>query len=262
MQDDFPAGFVWLVGAGPGDPELLTRKAERLIRQAEVIFYDALVSPDILALGGQAEWVSVGKRAGRHSKDQGTIDALLVEAALAGRRVLRLKGGDPSIFGRSMEEMTALRAAGVRFAICPGITAASATAAAAHLSLSLRGVARRVQFVTAHSRRGMALDLDWRALADPACTLAVYMGRGAAPELSRSLIAAGLSGATPVLVASDVSLPEQAMLRTRLDLLPIAAQVLTDDRPTLILIGDAIGEGEAASDCATERAGYVAVEGR
>ena len=91
MQDDFPAGFVWLVGAGPGDPELLTRKAERLIRQAEVIFYDALVSPDILALGGQAEWVSVGKRAGRHSKDQGTIDALLVEAALAGRRVLRLK---------------------------------------------------------------------------------------------------------------------------------------------------------------------------
>ncbi len=244
MQDEFAPGTAWLVGAGPGDPDLLTRKAERLLARADIVFHDALVSPAVLALATRAELVSVGKRAGRHSKDQATIDRLLVEAALAGRRVLRLKGGDPSIFGRSMEEISALRSAGIPVSICPGITAASATAAAARLSLSLRGVARRVQFVTAHSRRGMALDLYWQALADPACTLAVYMGREAAPELSRALIAAGLPGGTPVLVACDVSLPDAAMLRTRLDLLPIAARALRADSPTLILIGDAIGESD------------------
>lgn len=258
MQDDFPKGTVWLVGAGPGDPELLTRKAERLIGRAEIVFYDALVGPEILALCERAEQVSVGKRAGRHSKDQGAIDRLLVEAALAGRRVLRLKGGDPSIFGRSMEEIAALRTANVPVFVCPGITAASATAAAAQLSLSLRGIARRVQFVTAHSKRGMALDLDWSALADPDCTLAVYMGRGAAPELSSRLITAGLSGSTPVLVASDVSLPDQSMLRTRLDLLPIAVRALTDDRPTLILIGDAVAEAMTFGANAKTEADHVA----
>ncbi len=241
MQDEFAPGTVWLVGAGPGDPDLLTRKAERLLGRAEIVFHDALVGPEILKLAPQAELVSVGKRAGRHSKDQGTIDRLLVEAALAGRRVLRLKGGDPSIFGRSMEELTALAAAGIVARICPGITAASAASASAGLSLSLRGIARRVQFVTAHSRRGMALDLDWQALADPACTLAIYMGRDAAPEISRSLIGAGLPGDTPVLVACNVSLPQEQVVRTRLDLLPIAARAIEAGAPALILIGAAVG---------------------
>ena len=240
MAEDFAPGTVWLVGAGPGDPELLTRKAERLLAQADIIFHDALVGPAILELAPQAEWVSVGKRSGRHSKDQRTIDQLLVSAALAGRRVVRLKGGDPSIFGRSMEELTALREAGAPVNVCPGITAASAASASAGLSLTLRGVARRVQFVTAHSRKGAALDLDWQALADPHATLAIYMGREAAGEVSRQLVAAGLPGRTPVLIACNVSLPDEKLLRTRLDLLPLAVQYIALDLPTLIIVGEAI----------------------
>ncbi|ATP19544.1 MULTISPECIES: uroporphyrinogen-III C-methyltransferase [Sphingobium] len=252
-NDLIAPGDVWLVGAGPGDPDLLTRKAERLIRAADIIFHDALVGPGILDLiSDHAERVSVGKRSGRHSKDQQTIDEMLVEAALAGKRVVRLKGGDPAMFARSTEEMTALRAVGVRVRICPGITAASAVAASAGISLSLRGIARRVQFVTAHSRRGQALDLDWDALADPACTLAVYMGREAAPELSRALIAAGLPGATPALITCDASLPQEQQLRTRLDLLPLVTQAFADDRPTLILIGEAVAQADMAMAGGTE----------
>jgi uroporphyrin-III C-methyltransferase len=240
MVEDFTPSTVWLVGAGPGDPDLLTRKAERLLGHADIVFHDALVGTAILDLAPQADWVSVGKRSGRHSKEQGTIDQLLVAAALAGKRVVRLKGGDPSIFGRSTEELTTLRAAGVPVHVCPGITAASATAASAGLSLSLRGIARRVQFVTAHSRRGAALDLDWQALADPAATLAIYMGREAAGEVSCRLIAAGLPGSTPVLIACNVSLPDEKLLRTRLDLLPLATRSFAADLPTLILVGEAV----------------------
>lgn len=238
-------GDVWLVGAGPGDPDLLTRKAEKLIGAADIVFYDALVGAGVLDLiPDHAVTVSVGKRSGRHSKDQQTIDEMLVATALSGKRVVRLKGGDPAIFARATEEMTALREAGVRVRICPGITAASAVAASAGLSLSLRGIARRVQFVTAHSRNGQALDLDWQALADPACTLAVYMGREAAPELSMALIAAGLPGSTPALIACDASLPQEQQLRTRLDLLPLVAQAFAEDRPTLILIGEAVAQAD------------------
>lgn len=236
------AGEVWLVGAGPGDPDLLTRKAERLMAAADVVFHDALVGQGVLDLiPAHVERISVGKRAGRHSKAQGSINDLIVAAAKAGRRVVRLKGGDPSLFGRSTEEMEALAGEGIRCSICPGITAASAAAASAHLSLSLRGLARRVQFVTAHARAGETLDLDWHSLTDPQATTAFYMGRAAAGAISRQLVAAGLSGATPVLIACDVSLPTECLLHTRLDLLPLAAQALTDEKPTLILIGDAAG---------------------
>lgn len=240
-------GEVWLVGAGPGDPDLLTRKAEKLIAAAEIIFYDALVGAGILDLiPAHVEKISVGKRSGRHSKDQQTIDQMLVAASLAGKRIVRLKGGDPAMFARATEEMTALRAIGAHVRICPGVTAASAVAASAGISLSLRGIARRVQFVTAHSRRGQALDLDWHALADLACTLAVYMGRDAAPELSRALIAAGLPGTTPALITCDASLPQEQMLRTRLDLLPLVIQSFAQDRPTLILIGEAVAQPDLA----------------
>lgn len=245
-NDLISPGEVWLVGAGPGDLDLLTRKAEKLIAAAEVVFYDALVGPGVLDLiPAGTEKVCVGKRSGRHSKDQRTIDEMLVAAALAGRRVVRLKGGDPAMFARATEEMTALRAAGASVRVCPGITAASAVAASAGLSLSLRGTARRVQFITAHSRNGQALDLDWKALADPACTLAVYMGRDAAPELSVALVAAGLPGSTPVLVTCDASLPQEQRLRTRLDLLPLVVQAFAEDRPTLILIGEAVAQADA-----------------
>ncbi|WP_066682449.1 uroporphyrinogen-III C-methyltransferase [Sphingomonas sp. CCH9-E2] len=240
-HDAFPRGSVWLVGAGPGDPDLLTRKAVRLIEVADIVYHDALVGRGVLDLiPAGVERVSVGKRAGRHSKDQSSIDALLVAAARAGRRVVRLKGGDPSLFGRSAEEMTALREAGCIVQVCPGVTAASAAAASAGVSLSLRGLAREVRFVTAHSRNGAALDLDWASLATPGATLAFYMGRGAAGEIARRLIAAGVDRATPVLIACNVSLGTEKRLSTRLDLLDIATRAFADDAPTLILIGEAI----------------------
>lgn len=241
QHDAFPRGSVWLVGAGPGDPDLLTRKAVRLIEAADIVYHDALVGQGVLDLiPAGVERISVGKRAGRHSKDQGSIDALLVAAARAGRRVVRLKGGDPSLFGRSAEEMTALRDAGCFVQVCPGVTAASAAAASAGVSLSLRGLAREVRFVTAHSRNGAALDLDWASLATPGATLAFYMGRGAAGEISRRLIAAGVDRATPVLIACNVSLGTEKRLSTRLDLLDIATRAFADDAPTLILIGEAV----------------------
>ncbi|MES2302873.1 MAG: uroporphyrinogen-III C-methyltransferase [Pseudomonadota bacterium] len=240
---DFPNGTVWLVGAGPGDPELLTRKAERLIRSASVVFYDALVGPDVLDFAAPtARLVHVGKRSGRHSKDQKTIDRLIVEAALAGERVVRLKGGDPSIFGRATEELEACRALGVSVSVCPGVTAASAAAAGLGRSLTLRGLARKLVFVTAHARAGEALDLDWQALADPEATLAVYMGKAAATDVSRNLIAAGLTADTPVVLVENASLPTERHFQTRLDLLPLAARTALGDGPALLLIGQAMRE--------------------
>lgn len=244
-HNDFAPGTVWLVGAGPGDPELLTMKAARLIESADIIFYDALVSDAVLALvPARAESINVGKRSGRHSKDQRTIDAMLVEAAAAGKRVVRLKGGDPSLFGRSSEEISALTAAGFPVRICAGITAASAAAASAGISLSLRGVARDVRFVTAHSQRGAALDIDWTSLACGGSTLAFYMGREAAGEIMRGLVRAGMPGATPVLIACHVSAPEERQLATRLDLLELATKSFAADAPTLILIGAAVAQPE------------------
>ncbi|MGN6818716.1 MAG: uroporphyrinogen-III C-methyltransferase [Sphingomonas sp.] len=241
MVDDFPAGSVWLVGAGPGDPDLLTRKAEHLLGRASVVFHDALVGHGVLGLiPGHVRLVSVGKRAGRHSRDQESIGRTLVDAASDGERVVRLKGGDPALFARSAEEIAALSAHGIQVRLCPGITAASAAAASAGISLSLRGQARRVELVTAHAAAGRVLDLDWQRLADGQATTAFYMGRGAAEEISRRLIAAGLDPATPVLVACEISLPSETLLRTRLDLLPLAVRTIADDRPTLIVVGEAV----------------------
>lgn len=259
QHDSFTPGTVWLVGAGPGDPDLLTRKAIRLIECADIVFYDALVGPGVLTLiPPHTERVCVGKRAGRHSKDQATIDALLVDAAAAGKRVVRLKGGDPSLFGRAAEEMSALRATGHAVHICPGITAASAAAASAGVSLSLRGVARDVRFITAHSRRGAALDLDWPTLAMPGTTLAFYMGRDAAPDIARGLLTAGMPAATPVLIACHVSLPNEKQLATRLDLLGFATRALAADAPTLILIGEAVRQsGRTATPAAVPAAAAI-----
>ncbi len=240
-MSDFPEGSVWLVGAGPGDPELLTRKAERLIRTANTIFHDALVGPGILELAAPgARLVYVGKRSGRHSKDQASIDRLIVEAAQAGERVVRLKGGDPSIFGRATEELDACRAAGVLVQVCPGVTAASAAAASLGTSLTLRGTARKLTFVTAHARAGEVLDLDWATLADPAATLAIYMGKAAAAEISSQLIRAGLPADTPVALVENASLPSERRFHTRLDLLPLAAASALGDGPAILLVGEAM----------------------
>lgn len=240
---DFLPGSVWLVGAGPGDPELLTRKAERLLRAADVVFYDALVGPGVLDLVPRGVRLEpVGKRSGRHSKDQKTIDAMIVAAARKGLKVVRLKGGDPSIFGRSSEEMEACRAAGISVRICPGVTAASAAAAGIGASLTLRGLARKLTFVTAHARAGEKLDLDWAALADPQATLAIYMGKAAVREVAAQLIAHGLAGDTPIALVENASLPGERIFHGRLDLLHIAGPSALDDGPAVILIGHAVGQ--------------------
>lgn len=247
-------GEVWLVGAGPGDPELLTRRADRLLREASIVFHDALVGPGVLALiPPHVRRVSVGKRSGRHSKDQPTINALLVEAARAGERVVRLKGGDPSIFGRSAEELDALRAAGIAVRICPGITAASAAAASAGMSLTLRGTSRRLVLATAHTRRGEPLGLDWSALADPEATLAVYMGKAQADSIARRLIDAGMAAETPVLLVENASLPGERLFWTTLGLLPLAALSLGDG-PAMILVGEAVRPFKRASEARRQTA--------
>jgi uroporphyrin-III C-methyltransferase len=257
MADDFPPGCVWLVGAGPGDPELLTCKAARLIRAASVIFYDALVGQGVLDLVPRhVRLVGVGKRSGRHSKDQPAIDKLIVAAALAGERVVRLKGGDPAVFARAAEELDACRAAGVPVYICPGITAASAAAADLGVSLTLRGLSRKLTLVTAHARAGTALDLDWAALADPHATLAIYMGKAAAGEVSARLIGAGLPGDTPVAMVENASLPERRHFATRLDLLPLAARAALGEGPALILVGAAVAPRPHKT--ADKRAGLAA----
>jgi uroporphyrin-III C-methyltransferase len=245
--DDFPAGSVWLVGAGPGDPELLTRKAERLLRAADVVFYDALVGPGVLALPApRARRVHVGKRCGRHSADQATIGRLIVQAAAGGQRVVRLKGGDPVLFGRATEELAACREAGIQVRICPGITAASAAAADLGLSLTSRGLARRVTFMTAHVRDGEAHNLDWSALVDPQATLAIYMGKGAAGTIAGGLMRAGLAPDTPVALVESVSLPSACRVVTRLDLLPLAAKAALGPGPALILVGECLRPATAS----------------
>lgn len=249
MPDLIGYGEVWLVGAGPGDPDLLTLKAVRLIEAASIVLHDALVSPGILAIiPPHVRRVPVGKRAGRHSQNQDTINDLLVRAALDGERVVRLKGGDPSIFGRSAEEMDALAANGIRVRICPGVTTASAAAASALVSLTLRGVARQVCFLTAQSCDDKPSAPDWAALADPATTLAVYMSRSAAARIAHSLMEHGLPANTPVLIASNVSLPHEQIVRTRLDLLSVAINTDADAGPALIVIGLAVGSRTAVAE--------------
>ena len=250
-NDLIAPGEVWLVGAGPGDPDLRTRKAEKLIGAADIVFYDALVGPGVLDMIAEGvERVSVGKRSGRHSKAQDSINDLLLAAAKVGKRVVRLKGGDPSIFGRSAEEMAHLASEGVRFRICPGITTASAAAASGGASLTLRGVARGLTLATAHLKAGEPLTLDWEALARPGGTLGIYMGRAAAGEIARSLIAAGRDPETPVMVAVNVSLPGERLIRGKLSALAFLVQTISDEDPTLLLIGEAVAGTPALADVA------------
>ncbi|QKG72190.1 uroporphyrinogen-III C-methyltransferase [Erythrobacter mangrovi] len=244
-------GEVWLVGAGPGDPDLLTRKAEALIRAADIVFHDALVGMGVLELvPPHVELVCVGKRSGRHSKSQAAIDTLIVEAALTGKRVVRLKGGDPAIFGRATEELEACRTAGILVYICPGITAASAAAASLGCSLTLRGFARRLTLVTAHLREGGEVALDWKALADPEAMLAIYMGKAAARALSAGLIDAGLAPSTPVAVIENASLPQERHFIGTLGLLPLLARTALKGGPALILVGPSVSH---SAPIATQR---------
>lgn len=234
-------GFVYLVGAGPGDPELLTLKALRLIQEADVLVYDRLVSSGVLDLVPEStERIYVGKSSGQHSLPQEEINALLVTLAQAGRKVVRLKGGDPYIFGRGSEEALHLLANGIGFEAVPGITSAAGCGAAAGIPLTHRGLAHGVRFVTGHCRAGDDLDLNWASLADPDTTLVVYMGTANAEALSQNLIDAGLSPDTPAAAISNGTLPDQRQMLTTLAALPTDLASNGFKPPTLIIIGKVV----------------------
>lgn len=251
-------GTIYLVGAGPGDPELLTLRAARLIGQAGLIVHDGLVDPAILALApSHAELVSVAKARARHTLAQSEINALLVRAALAGRDVVRLKGGDPLIFGRGGEEAEAARAAGLDVEIVPGISAANGAAAAAQIALTHRDAASIVSFVAGQCK-GLA-EQDWVGLAGKGRTLVIYMGVATAGRIAEKLMADGLAPDMPVAVIENAARPAMRVLRASLAGLPdlIAREGVVS--PALIVIGEVTARadvtlgafaGEAAS-CAS-----------
>lgn len=233
-------GIVSFVSSGPGDPELLTLRAIRRLQAADVVLYDDLASGPVLDQAGpDALRIAVGKRAGRPSAKQESVNALLVEHALAGRHVVRLKSGDSGVFGRLEEEMTALRAENIQFEVVPGVPSAMAAAAAAGLPLTRRLTARRLQFVTgADITGGLPEDQNWAALADPHATTVVFMGQRTFPTMAQGLIANGLPPDTPALLAEAVGHPHQRLLRTTVAGL---AALLTSEgpsaNPALILYG-------------------------
>ena len=240
-------GKVTLVGAGPGDADLLTVKALRALREADVVIHDRLVSREILACAGDAELIDVGKRPGNHPVPQAEIEALLIASARAGKTVVRLKGGDPFIFGRGHEELDSLRRAGISCTVIPGITAAQGAAASAGIPLTHRGVARSVRFITGHCRAGEPLTLDWAGLADPATTLVVYMGLGAISGIARKLIAHGLPATTPALAIASANCPGEQRLSTDLAGLAGGNAAMTLPGPVLFIIGKVAGLDRAVS---------------
>ena len=233
-------GHVWLVGAGPGSEDLLTLRAQRAMMEADAIVYDALVPAEVVAMGRRdAERFSVGKRKGCHSKSQDEINDLLVELGRAGKRVVRLKSGDPLVYGRAAEEMQALRTAGITYEIVPGITSAFAAAADFELPLTLRGVASSLIFTTGHDLTGETLP-DWASLAISGATIAVYMGRTVAASVAERLMQAGLPAETTVAVIENASRVDKRLLHGVLSELP--GLEARDDLggPVMVIIGDAV----------------------
>jgi uroporphyrin-III C-methyltransferase/precorrin-2 dehydrogenase/sirohydrochlorin ferrochelatase len=242
-----PRGGVAIVGAGPGDPDLLTLRALRLIQRADVVVHDKLVGPGVLDLVRRdAERIYVGKSRGEHSKEQAEINALLAEQALAGRRVVRLKGGDPFIFGRGGEEADYLRQRGISVELVPGITAALGCAAAVGIPLTHRDHAQAVTLVTGQGKDGEP-ELDWGTLARLDQTLAIYMGVGAAARIAARLIEHGLDPATPVAVIENGTLPNQRAVYGRLSGLGWLVRQSGIAGPALIVIGRVAALADTAS---------------
>lgn len=251
-------GKVWLVGAGPGAPDLLTLRAARLIERAEVLFHDALVHPETVALANRAEKIAVGKRCGRHSTAQAFINKRLIDAARRHGTVVRLKGGDPMLFGRAQEEIDALVAAGIEVEVVPGITAALAASASLGVSLTRRALSRNVVFVTPRIGAGLTTPRqgageaagDWIASVATADTAAIYMGAGEAGAIAAALIDRGVSPDTPVAVIESASLPQERQHFGRLaGLAELASRV--DAGPALILLGRVLREQTACAEAAT-----------
>jgi uroporphyrin-III C-methyltransferase len=245
------SGKVILVGAGPGDPELLTLKAVRAINAAEVVVYDRLVAPEVLALiPKDATRIDVGKQAGSHPVPQHEINRILIRLARLGRSIVRLKGGDPFIFGRGCEEARELERAGIAYEVVPGITAAQGCAASARVPLTHRGIAHGVRYVTGHCKADEPLELDWAGLADPTTTLIVYMGRANAEAIVGNLIAHGMPADLPVLAVSRGTTAHERRLKTLLHALPSELREAQLESPVLFIIGHVAG-------MASERVGEV-----
>lgn len=233
-------GKVWLVGAGPGDPDLLTVKAARLIASARVVLYDLLVGEGVMALLPRgARRICVGKRDRRHSLPQEEINALLVQLGAAGEQVVRLKGGDPYVFGRGGEEAVALAAAGIPFEVVPGITSAQGMSAYTGIPLTHRDHASSVVFATGHCREGAA-GPDWTALARPHQTAVIYMGLGALATICRQLVAHGLEPDTPAAVVEQATTPRQRVVCGTLLTLPVLAAAQDVAAPALIVVGEVV----------------------
>lgn len=246
-------GRVTLVGTGPGDPELLTVRALRLIEQAEVALFDSLVAPEILALlPPDAERIYVGKRRGNHSMRQEDIGALMVHRARCGQHVLRLKGGDPFVFGRGGEEIAALAAANIAFQVVPGITAAIGACASTGIPLTHRDCAQACTFVTGNMQHG-SIDLDWAALARPRQTVVIYMGLLALPLLCARLIEHGRSPQTPAAIIQEATRPGQRVVVGTLATLASDAQNAGLRAPTVIVVGEVVATRRQL-DCCTSQA--------
>ncbi|ALK09478.1 uroporphyrinogen-III C-methyltransferase [Blastochloris viridis] len=236
-------GHIALVGAGPGDPDLLTLRALARIRAADVILYDDLASGPVLeAARPDAELIAVGKRAGRPSHSQAEVTRQMIDHASAGKRVVRLKSGDPTLFGRADEEIAAARAAGIELEIVPGVTTATAAAAHVQVSLSKRVVARRVQMITGHDVDARLPDLDIAALADPEATTCVFMGKGTFAELVEKLIAHGMAADTPAAVIESLGTPATTVMRGTIAELAARLAAERPSGPCMILYGRALAE--------------------
>lgn len=233
-------GKVYLVGGGPGNPDLLTLRAARLIQEADTLVYDHLVSPDILALASaKTERIYVGKESGNHTLPQEQINTLLVDLARKGKNVVRLKGGDPFIFGRGGEELETLSEYGVSFEVVPGVSAALGMAAYTGIPLTHRDFAHACVFTTGHLKDG-SCHLDWAALARPKQTLVIYMGMAGIDEISRELIGHGLATDTPAALVQNATLPNQRCVIATLATLSAAAVDAGIVPPTIIVIGEVV----------------------
>lgn len=229
---------IYLVGAGPGDPDLLTVKAQRIIQRADIVVHDRLVGEEILDLAPSgSQRIFVGKESGFHPVPQERINALLVGLARPGRTVVRLKGGDPFVFGRGSEEAEELRRYGIPYEVIPGITAASGCLAEAGIPLTHRGMATSVRLVTGHRRGDGPLDLDWRSLADPDTTLVFYMALANLDEIRDRLIEAGLPADTPAAVICGGTMPRQRICTATLEDIPETVKAADLAPPALVVIG-------------------------